>query len=227
MSNVTQAVILAAGVGSRLKSLTQHTPKALMPIAGEAAIERVVRQLVGQGIHDIAINIHHHAGQIRQHLGDGSRYNARFYYSHEQKLLDSGGGVRTAMDLLPHEGLIAVHNADILTAIPLQPLAALCPHQGCALALVPNPKHHSQGDFGFQNHQITFNTTAKHTFSGVSVWHPAALLSYESEVSFSLVASMKKLIQQQRCAGLMHMDAWFDIGRHRDLIQANRHFLND
>jgi len=224
MSEVTRAIILAAGLGTRLKSLTHNKPKALMSIAGQPAIVHVIRQLVAQGIHDIAINTHHHAAQLRHDLGDGSRYNARFYFSHEKHLLNSGGGVRTALDLLPGSGLFAVHNADILASIPIQNLAQICPKAGCALALVSNPKHNSAGDFSLRRNQVLLHHENKHTFSGVSVWHEDALQPYQTQHSFSLIEPIKKNIKAQQCTGILHQGQWFDIGRHRDLVQANRLF---
>ncbi len=222
MSNVTRAVILAAGLGSRLKSLTHHQPKALMQLAGEPIIVHVIRQLVAQGIHDISINIHHHATQLRHYLGNGEQYHARLYFSHEKTLLNSGGGVRTALNLLPGAGLVAVHNADILSTIPLQQLARLCSnHYHSALALVSNPKHHPQGDFSLQHHQLGYKHH-KHTFAGVSVWHDHVLQAYPSDKAFSLIKPIQAQIQAQQCTGLIHRGPWFDIGRHRDLVQANR-----
>ena len=224
MNELNRAVILAAGKGTRLKSLTQDKPKALMSIAGEPAIVHVIRQLVGQGIHDIAINIHHHAEQIRQVLGNGSSFNANLYYSFEPELLNSGGGVRTAIQLLPQGGAIAVHNADIMTNIQLQSLAKLCPKQGCALALVPNPRHNAKGDFSLNNQHVTIADSNPLTFAGVSVWAEDALLTYPCHESFPLTQPIRALIEQQQCHGSIYRGQWFDIGRHRDLIQANRLF---
>ncbi|MDQ6989419.1 MAG: sugar phosphate nucleotidyltransferase [Mariprofundaceae bacterium] len=226
MSKVTRAIILAAGLGTRLKSLTQNQPKALMLVAGEPAIVHVIRRLVAQGIHDIAINAHHHAAQLQTYLGNGQGLNARFYYSHEPTLLNSGGGVRTALDLLPDSGLVAVHNADIICDIDIQSLAALIPDYGCALALVENPKHHPEGDFTLESKLIKAKTQqnieGNLTFSGVSLWHDEALLPYPSQQSFSLLEPIHQNIQQQHCHGLRHQGTWFDIGRHRDLVQVNR-----
>jgi len=226
MNILNRAVILAAGKGTRLKSLTQDKPKALMPISGEPAITHVIRRLVGQGIHDIAINIHHHAEQLRLYLGTGSKFNANLYYSFEPELLNSGGGIRTAMTLLPGGGPIAVHNADILTQVRLQDLANLCPDDGCALALVPNPNHNHKGDFSLHHQQVATKDKHTYTFSGVSVWGEQTLMNYPTLESFPLKQPIDSLIQQQRCFGTVYRGHWFDIGRHRDLIQANR-FLNN
>ena len=227
MNILNRAVILAAGKGTRLKSLTQDAPKALMPVLGEPAISHVIRRLVGQGIHEIAINIHHHSEQLREFLGNGSKFNANLYYSYEPELLNSGGGMRTALDLLPGEGAIALHNADILANIRLQNLADICSDNSCALALVSNPKHNLKGDFSLNQHQVHIGQSNSFTFSGVSVWGEEALLEYPTHKTFPLTQPIHDLMRQQRCFGAVYRGQWFDIGRHRDLIQANRLFNNE
>lgn len=222
MKQITQAVILAAGLGTRLKSFTANKPKALMSIIDEPAIVHIIRDLVRQGIHHIAINLHHHAEQIQQTLGDGSRFNAILYYSYEETLLDSGGGVRTAMELLPDDTLIAVYNADIISNIDIQQLAEECPEHGCALALVTNPKHNKNGDFSLDGKHIIRKAEPSYTFSGVSVWHQQVLLEKPTQQAFSLVELIQESVKQKCCLGLIHCGYWFDIGRPHDLFQAKR-----
>ncbi len=224
MNDITQAVILAAGMGSRLKSFTKDKPKALMPIAGEVAIVRVIRRLVASGIHDIAINLHHHAEQIQDILGNGSRFNARIYYSHEITLLDSGGGVRTAMDLLPEDEGLLVHNCDIMADIDYTRLSELCPKQGCALALVSNPYHNPEGDFSLQQQRVVAKHENPLTFSGVSAWHKDVLWQYASHQAFSLLQPIRQAITNQQCFGYKHQGFWFDIGRPHELVQASRFY---
>jgi MurNAc alpha-1-phosphate uridylyltransferase len=220
MSHVDRAVVLAAGLGTRLKWLTSGTPKALMNVAGEAVIVRVIRGLAGQGIHDIAINTHHHAGKLIDYLQDGSKFGVRLYYSREEKLLDSGGGVRMAMELLPGSGLLVVHNADVLADIDLQRLANRVPADGAALAMVANPMHHPAGDFGVVDGLITPDKTPGFTYSGVSVWDEKALLDFQNGETFPLTRPMLQLMDRGRLAGVVHRGSWFDIGRPRDLMQA-------
>jgi MurNAc alpha-1-phosphate uridylyltransferase len=220
MSHVDRAVVLAAGLGTRLKWLTSGMPKALMNVAGEAVIVRVIRGLAGQGIHDIAINTHHHAGKLIDYLQDGSKFGVRLYYSREEKLLDSGGGVRMAMELLPGSGLLVVHNADVLADIDLQRLANRVPADGAALAMVANPMHHPAGDFGVVDGLITPDKTPGFTYSGVSVWDEKALLDFQNGETFPLTRPMLQLMDRGRLAGVVHRGSWFDIGRPRDLMQA-------
>lgn len=219
-----RAVILAAGLGTRLKWLTDHRPKALMPVGGEPAVVHVIRRLVAQGIHEIAINAHHHAELLMQALGDGSRYGARLHFSCERRLLDSGGGVRQAIALLPGDGPLLVHNADVLADIDLQRLVASLPEEGAAIALVPNPAHHPGGDFALQGHRVIDAEPRPFTFAGVSFWDAAVLKAYEPGTAFPLTEPMRALMAERQLAGVVHRGVWFDIGRPRDLMQARRMF---
>jgi len=226
---VDRAVILAAGMGTRLKWLTADQPKALVSVAGEPAIVHVIRRLAGQGIADIAINLHHHAGKLIDHLGDGSRFGVRFYYSYEEVLLDSGGGVRKAMELLPGDGLFVVHNADVLAEIDVQKLASATVAGGGALAMVDNPAHHPEGDFGLSGcldgGLVVEDKQPGYTYAGVSVWDEGAFLDFASGDAFSLTLPMRKLMRRSELRGVLSHGEWFDIGRPRDLMMA-RNFIN-
>ncbi|MDX8410538.1 MAG: nucleotidyltransferase family protein [Mariprofundaceae bacterium] len=220
-----RAVILAAGVGARLKWLTDDKPKALMPVAGEAMIVHVIRRLAAQGIHDIAINVHHHADQIVHQLGDGARFGVRLYFSREPILLDSGGGVKQALSLLPGDGPVVVHNADVFGVMDISRLAALL-GQGCdaALALVPNPAHNPNGDFGLEDgwvrpQQISCPT---YTYTGVSIFNAAAFDAFAEGRAFPLPRLLNRLCADQRLQGFIHRGGWLDVGRPRDFLRAVR-----
>jgi len=221
---VNRAVILAAGLGTRLKWLTHDQPKALIDVAGAPAIVHVIRGLAAQGIRDIAINAHHHADQLVRVLGEGSRFGVRLYFSREEKLLDSGGGVRQALDLLPGEGLLAVHNTDVLADVNVQALAIGCPKAGACLSLVSNPAHHPAGDFSLRDGLISISQDGdtRYTFAGVSVWDQSALDAWHSGESFPLTEAIKCLVDENRCAGMLHDGLWFDMGRPRDLMRSRR-----
>ncbi len=222
MTDMNRAVILAAGSGTRLKWLTHNRPKALMSVAGETAIVRVIRRMASQGIRDIAVNVHHHADQLIRALGDGSRFGVRLYVSHEEKLLDSGGGVRQALDLLPGTGLLVVHNADVLSDINVQVLARACPDSGACLALVNNPAHHPGGDFNLHNGFLSLGGDLRYTFTGVSVWHQCVFHTWPRGRSFPLIEVIRHLAHNDRCTGTLHDGLWLDMGRPRDLILARR-----
>lgn len=218
-----RAVILAAGVGERLKWLTRQRPKALMSVSGRPVIEHIILRLASQGVRDIAVNVHHHADMLMDALGDGSRLGVRLYFSHEPQLLDSGGGVKKALTLLPGDGPVVVHNADVLADIDVRKLALLLPAGGAAVALVTNPAHHPNGDFSMRNGLVEERQEgASLTFAGVSVWDAEVFADYPSGRPFPLIQPMRDLMARQKLAGVVHRGRWFDIGRPRDLWRARR-----
>ncbi|MBN4076686.1 nucleotidyltransferase family protein [Mariprofundus ferrooxydans] len=221
MTHIDRAVILAAGLGSRLKWMTNQRPKALMQIGGVPAITHVIRSLAAQGIHEIAVNAHHHAEQLADYLGNGERFGCNISISHEQDLLDSGGGVKKALSLLPGNGAVLVYNSDVLADIDVQHLARLLPEHGAAVALVDNPIHNRLGDFNLQGSNVTMNGYNRFTFSGVSVWDDAVFQHYDHNETFSLARSLRECMASDCCTGFLHPGYWFDIGRPRDLMRAN------
>ncbi len=223
MTSVRSAVILAAGLGSRLKWLTQRQPKALMPVAGTPAIIRVIRRLVAAGIGDIAINLHHHADSIRKTLGNGQRWGARLYYSYEPLLLDSGGGLRQAMRLLPEAGdFVLLHNADIIADADFSVLHRCAQGGDCALMMVKNPAHHRQGDFVLHRRRLQKEGEGRRlTFGGISCWRTSTVQCWPSGQPFPLTACIQQAIQAHACCGYYHQGYWFDIGRAVDLFRTS------
>ena len=222
MKHIDRAVILAAGLGTRLKWMTDHRPKALMQIAGEPAIAHVIRSLASQGIHEIAVNAHHHAEQLADYLGNGAPFGCNISISYEQDLLNSGGGVKKALSLLPGDGPVLVYNSDVLANIDVQRLARILPQKGASIALVDNPRYNPLGDFVLHGERVTMNGYNRYTFSGVSVWDDVVFHRYEDNESFSLARTLRECMAKNSCSGFLHHDYWFDIGRPIDLMRANK-----
>src|SRR5207253_9554617 len=95
-----RALVLAAGLGTRLQPLTLARAKAAAPVDGEPLIRRTIRELVAQGVTDLVVNLHHHPESIAAALGDGADLGARIRYSWESPVLGSAGGPRHALPLL-------------------------------------------------------------------------------------------------------------------------------
>jgi len=108
-----KAMILAAGLGTRLRPLTDATPKALLEIGGRPMIEYPLCMLAAAGVEEIVVNLHHLGEAIREALGDGSRYGVRIRYSPEDPILDTGGAIAKARPLLGDEPF-ALANCDAL-----------------------------------------------------------------------------------------------------------------
>ncbi len=109
-----QAMILAAGLGTRLKPLTDTMPKALVPVGGKPLLDLNIRKLQAQGYDRFVVNIHHFAQQIIDHVGQQD-YAPLVHFSDESaQLLETGGGLKKAQDLFHEDEPILIHNVDIL-----------------------------------------------------------------------------------------------------------------
>ena len=116
-----KAMIFAAGLGTRLKPLTDHMPKALVPVAGKPMLEHVIRKLIAAGCDEIVINVHHFADQIIDFVKANNNFGITIHISDEtDMLLDTGGGIKKASSFFQEPFLI--HNVDILSDVDLKSL---------------------------------------------------------------------------------------------------------
>ena len=119
-----KALIFAAGLGTRLRPLTDNLPKALVPVGGVPMLERIIRKLQAAGYDEFVINVHHFAPMIAEFLERNGNFGASIKLSVEsEKPLETGGGIRNAEPLLS-PGSFLVHNADILSDVDLRWFAA-------------------------------------------------------------------------------------------------------
>lgn len=139
------AMILAAGLGTRLKPWTLHHPKALVPVGGVPMLERVINNLVNQGYEHIVVNAHHFADQIKNFLSS-HKFDAEIIISDESDcLLDTGGGILHASDILSQDGTpVLIHNVDILTDAPLAHLMDEHVSNGNDISLITNGRESSR-----------------------------------------------------------------------------------
>ena len=160
-----KAIVFAAGIGSRLKPFTDHHPKALAPVAGVPAIQRVVEKLVKAGADTVFVNVHHFASQICDFL-DSHNFGVPVVVSDESGwLLDTGGGLakfwreQALLRSLPDDETIIVHNSDIITDFPISELAAA---EGDAAILVDGKRVSTRGFlFDSQGRLRGWHNTAK------------------------------------------------------------------
>lgn len=118
-----KAMIFAAGLGTRLKPLTDHMPKALVPVAGRPMLEHVILKLKAAGFNELVINIHHFGEQILDFLRANQNFGLTIHISDERDcLLDTGGGIRKAEPFFRGNEPFLVHNVDILSDTDLKAL---------------------------------------------------------------------------------------------------------
>ncbi|CAH0650681.1 nucleotidyltransferase family protein [Pseudomonas juntendi] len=216
-----KAMILAAGKGERMRPLTLHTPKPLVPVAGQALIEYHLRALAAAGVREVVINHAWLGQQIEEHLGDGGRFGLRICYSPEGEPLETGGGIFKALPLLGDDPFLLV-NGDVWTDYDFTRLQA--PLQGLAhLVLVDNPGHHGRGDFRLADGQVVDGDDAPGTltFSGISVLHPALFAGCQAG-AFKLAPLLRQAMAAGRVTGEHYRGHWVDVGTLERLAEAER-----
>ncbi len=118
-----KAMIFAAGLGTRLKPITDTIPKALVPIGGKTLLEHTITKLAEEGFDEQIINVHHHAEKIIEFLKEKNNFGIRIEISDEREmLLDTGGGIRKAAHFFEDGAPFLVHNVDILSNAKLKDL---------------------------------------------------------------------------------------------------------
>lgn len=118
-----RAMIFAAGLGTRLRPITDTIPKALVPIAGRPILEHVIKKLKAAGFNEIIINVHHFGQQIIDFIQANNNFGITIHISDERDmLLDTGGGIKRAIESFPSDEPILIHNVDILSDIDLNKL---------------------------------------------------------------------------------------------------------
>src|SRR5215470_5305728 len=135
-----RALVLTAGLGTRLRPLTLARAKAAAPVDGESLARRTIRWLVSHGVRDLVLNLHHKPESIAADVGDGADLSARVRYSWESPVLGSAGGPRHALPLIGEKTFFLV-NGDTLTDVDLPTMLDQHRRTGAlvTMALIPNP----------------------------------------------------------------------------------------
>ncbi|WP_300300316.1 nucleotidyltransferase family protein [Ferrovibrio sp.] len=224
------AMVLAAGFGTRLRPLTDHTPKPLIPVAGRSLLDRCLDRLVEAGVKRAVVNIHWLGSQIRDHLR--SRGDIAITISDESDLLlETGGGIARALPLLGSDPFFAV-NADLIwrddDEPALQRLAqAFDPVRMDALLLL-QPREKATGHAGPGDFELAADgriarrgdrPTAAYVFTGVQILQPRLFRDMPAG-PFSLNLLYDRAIAAQRLHGLPHRGLWMDVGNHEGLAAA-------
>jgi MurNAc alpha-1-phosphate uridylyltransferase len=208
------ALILAAGLGERMRPLTTHTPKPLLEVNGKPLIVHHIEKLVAADVRYIVVNTSHLAEQFPETLGDGSRWGVRIRYSYEGPTpLETGGGMHKALPLLGPEPFIVV-SADIWSDIDYAALPREPP--GVAhLVMVGNPDFHPKGDFALANGRLYEGDgpagAQRLTFGNVGVYRREIV---EGEVAgrFKLLPMYQRAIAAGRLSGERYDGFWRNVG---------------
>ena len=233
MSVITQAMILAAGKGTRLRPLTLETPKPLVEVGGQPLIIWHIKALQAAGITDITINASWLADKLMGTLGDGTQFGVQLHWSLEaDEPLETAGGIFKALQTgkLKNEPFILV-NSDVWTTFDFSQLVTyeLSADQRAHLLLIDNPEHNEGGDFAINNglaSEKAIGDADKYTFAGISVVSPQLVDGLVSGQSAALGPLLRQaMIKFQVTAEIMH-DNWIDVGTPERLEQVNTFIEN-
>lgn len=238
-----KAMIFAAGMGTRLRPLTDHTPKALVPVAGVPMLQRVILRMKEAGFDDITVNVHHFSGQIVEFLEANSNFGTSIHISDESDcLLETGGGILKARPFLDGDEPFLVHNADILTDLDLRAFYQHHVASGADATLLVSQRQTSRYlllDGQYRMHGWTNRSTGEVlpegldyatgnyqelAFGGIHVMSPSIFRRMDEDgwsgkfsiIPFYLKACGRALIQGYPLQEVK----WFDIGKPETLQQA-------
>ncbi|MEQ1342958.1 N-acetylmuramate alpha-1-phosphate uridylyltransferase MurU [Acinetobacter seifertii] len=219
-----KAMILAAGLGNRMRPLTLYTPKPLLEVGGRPLIVWHIEKLKKTGVTEIVINSAWLADKLISSLGDGSQFGVDIRWTREEEGLETAGGIINALPLLGTDPFILV-NGDVWTTMDFEALRDIKLNDDLAhLVLVDNPKQHPEGDFTLlDGRAFAFDQDVKGenlTFSGVSVIHPKLFEGLEPGKR-PLAPLLKQSMQNQKVSAEKLKGAWVDVGTPERLMELD------
>jgi mannose-1-phosphate guanylyltransferase len=222
-------LVLTAGLGTRLRPLTDILAKPALPVAGEPLVGRILRWLARQGITDTVLNLSHLPETVAAAVGDGSPYGVRARYSWEQPVLGSAGGPRHALPLLGPRFVIV--NGDTLTDVSIGDVLDTHIRSGAAvtLALVPHPASGRYGGVRVNEAGLVEAFTGRSDASGGTLWHYIGVQVVEADVfadlpdntpAESVGGIYAPLVRAGRVAAHRSEALFRDIGRPGDYLDT-------
>lgn len=221
-----KAFILAAGLGERLRPLTNTSPKPLIEVGGRPLILWHINKLREAGIADLVINCHWLAEQLTDYLGDGSEFGVSISWSHEPELLNTGGGITAALPKLGDEPF-ALISADVWSDFDYAWLPKVkLEDDWASLVVVPAPEFAPRGDFvlgadGRLGPRAESGLTT--TYAGIGVLSPGWVKTWSNELhSFSWAKPLMQAVESGRISAKFHRGRWTDVGTPERLAQLER-----
>lgn len=221
-----KGMILAAGLGMRLRPLTDIIPKPLIPVNGRPLIAHTLSFLKKYGVTDVIINLHHHADKVRKALGDGGTYGVTITYMHEDALLGTGGGLKNAEQYLS-DGTFFLINSDIIADVNLRDVLSFHKRKGAVATMVlrEDPDAESYGpvtidrggrvrQFLHAPHIVHDDSLRTYMFTGIHVLEPAVFRHLPTETFSSITEVMypSLLLHGEPWYGYVLHGYWIDLG---------------
>jgi NDP-sugar pyrophosphorylase family protein len=244
MKATGKAMVLAAGLGTRLRPLTDDRPKALVTIAGRTLLEITLSRLRSFGVHEVIVNVHHFADQIAAYLAANQNFGMRIEVSREEVLLDTGGGLKKAAWFFLESGSNAeepffIHNVDVLSTIELAGMMQFHAQRNALATLAVAERPTSRPLLFNEQDRLLGRGTAKKNepapdssppplktlaFAGIHVVSPRIFDRLDEEGAFSIIDAYVRLAKRGEAILGFRADGSYrrDLGRPDDLIAAER-----
>jgi mannose-1-phosphate guanylyltransferase len=239
-----KAMVLAAGLGTRLRPLTDNRPKALVEVAGRTLLEITLARLRAFDVREVIVNVHHFADQVVEYLRANHGFGMRIEISREETLLDTGGGLKKAAwffreDAAARDQSFILHNVDVISSIDLVKMVEAHEASG-ALATLAVQKRESSRQLLFDEYLQLCGRRAglgrepeiarpapvlePLAFSGIHIISPRLLPLLTEDGVFSIIAPYLRLAGKGEQILGFRADQyyWRDLGRAEDLSQAAR-----
>ena len=235
----TTAMILAAGLGTRLKALTQDKPKALVELNGKPLLQHCIENLMANGFYHIVINVHHFGEQIIDFVSQ-HKFDAVIQISDERDLLmDTGGGIIQATPLFKDSKSVLVHNVDIISNVNLRDLNQQFLGSGDDAWLLTQDRETNRKLLFRDDHQLigwrnnadgnfkwvydSFGSYQEMAFSGLHFFRSDLFAEFEEKPQ-SVIDLYLKLARQNRIVSRpICPDFWFDLGKPEQLEAAENY----
>jgi NDP-sugar pyrophosphorylase family protein len=222
-----KAVILAGGLGTRLKPYTTVFPKPLMPIGESPILEIIIKQLKAKGFNEITLAVGHLSELIMAFFNNGSKYGLKIEYSKEEKKLGTAGGLGLLKNKLVDDFLVM--NGDVLTGLDFSEFLEFHKKTG-SIATIALNRRHVDIDFGvveLDENRTLIGYIEKPKIDylvsmGVYAFNESILEYIPSHEYLDIPDLMKRLLSEgEKVNGFIHDGYWLDIGRPDDYIKAN------
>lgn len=239
-----KAMILAAGLGTRLHPLTHNKPKALIEIHGKTLLEIVLQNLIDAGVGEVIINLHHFPEQIKSFLRANSFFGIHIEFSYEKKLLNTGGGLKNAAHFFKGDEPFYLHNVDIVSDIDLKKMYDQhCHSTALATLAVQKRKTSRYLIFDEQDNLCGWKSLAEQRtilprkpagstvdlgFCGIHVISPEIFALCKETGTFSIIQTYLRLISEGTEIRAFHADGyrWLDLGKTDQLKRIQDEKIN-
>ncbi len=239
MKHSFEAMVFAAGLGTRLYPLTQNKPKALVEVAGKTLLEHTLLKLKNEGASRIVINVHHFADLVVQYLEAHDYFGLPIYISNEkEQLLDTGGGLQKAAPLFSGKHPILIHNIDIISSLPLQSVLSYHQEKEALATLCVRARKTSRhllfdqenclcgwenNITGEQRISRAEKEVKRLAFSGIHIINPALFKLIDEKGVFSIIDLYLRLAQHHKLRGFIdETPTWMDLGKLDQLAWAEK-----